>query len=323
MGLEEQAEEREVLAAIFPEEIHGISETEYIISIKLDVDDDNDDDNHHHDHGGGKHEGDDDNDNDDDDDDDDNDPPPAYHPTGRPSAAAPAPLLLLLHVTYPAAYPDAAPLLALTVSHQHQHPRSAAALDPGALLAALEPVMAENLGMAMVYTLVGAVKEGAEQAIAGQRAARRAIQDERARRRDADENRRFEGERVTRDGFLRWRERFVREMMMGKMGTMVGGGAEREGERDGEREREREREREKEKEKERRLTGRELWERGLVGRGPDEEDLGAAGAAGAPVAPAAVGAGGGGGGGVADKEKEREREGMLAGGVARLKIIDA
>lgn len=44
MGIEEQKEEREVLDSIFPDEITDISETEYRVQIKLDIQQEDDDD---------------------------------------------------------------------------------------------------------------------------------------------------------------------------------------------------------------------------------------------------------------------------------------
>jgi hypothetical protein len=44
MGIEEQKEEREVLDSIFPEEIQDVSDTEFRISIQLEVTNDEDDD---------------------------------------------------------------------------------------------------------------------------------------------------------------------------------------------------------------------------------------------------------------------------------------
>jgi hypothetical protein len=44
MGIEEQKEEREVLDSIFPEEIVDISDTEFRISIQLEVTNDEGDD---------------------------------------------------------------------------------------------------------------------------------------------------------------------------------------------------------------------------------------------------------------------------------------
>jgi hypothetical protein len=100
------------------------------------------------------------------------------------------------------------------------------------------------------------VKDNAEALIAAEAQARQAGRDHEARKAEEEENRKFHGERVTRESFLRWREGFLKEK------------------EDEERERE-----EAEAEKGRKalkgedkMTGRELWEKGLVGRG-DEEDV--------------------------------------------------
>lgn len=113
--------------------------------------------------------------------------------------------------------------------------------------------------MAMIFTLVSALKEHAETLIAERQASAQAEKDREATEREEEENRKFHGQAVTRESFLEWRERFRAEM-------------EAEEER-----RRRERE-EKEGEGRRkggrgeeRLTGKMLWERGLVGKGEEED----------------------------------------------------
>ena len=75
---------------------------------------------------------------------------------------------------------------------------------------------------------------------------------------EEEENRKFHGQAVTRESFLEWRESFRGEM-----------------EKAEEEKRKRE-EAEEGKKKigkgEDRMTGRELWEKGLVGKGEEEED---------------------------------------------------
>lgn len=111
--------------------------------------------------------------------------------------------------------------------------------------------------MAMIFTLVSALKDSAEALMAERQRKEREEREEVARRLEAEENRRFHGEKVTRDGFERWRERFKREMMLS---MKVEGEEGQVGKRE-----------------ERKLTGRELWERGLVGRVDADEEEGGLG----------------------------------------------
>lgn len=73
---------------------------------------------------------------------------------------------------------------------------------------------------------------------------------------EAKENAKFHGEKVTRESFLRWREKFREEMDMREEEERLRREAEMKG---------------KGGKKEEKLTGRELWERGMVGK-VEEED---------------------------------------------------
>ncbi|KAF2234892.1 RWD-domain-containing protein [Viridothelium virens] len=219
MGIDEQKEEREVLDSIFPDEIQDISETEYRISITLDVASDDDDSE------------------------------------SRPPT-------LILQVRYPDAYPDEAPYLDLsTPPNAPKHPHLDLQSDKPRLLSALQPSIDENLGIAMIFTLVSTLKDSAELLITERRDAIAAQREVESRAAEAEENRKFQGTQVTRDRFLEWRERFRGEV--------------REEE---ERRRREESEVEEKRRKgkgaggeEKRLTGRQLWERGLVGKGEEDE----------------------------------------------------
>ncbi|KAF3059537.1 hypothetical protein GL218_05105 [Daldinia childiae] len=215
MGREEQVEEREVLDSIFPDEITDISETEYRISIKLDLPDDNNDD--------------------------ETDEPPT----------------LVLHVRYPDDYPDEAPILDLSPpQNAASHPHFSIASDKAQLLKGLEDVIQENMGMAMVFTLVTTLKEEAEQLIAERRAAAAQVHEEAMLAAEREENKKFHGTPVTPETFLQWREGFIKEME----------------EKQRREEEEKLAELKKAKVKEPvRLTGKQLWERGLVGK-IDEDD---------------------------------------------------
>ncbi|KAI8959940.1 RWD-domain-containing protein [Daldinia sp. FL1419] len=215
MGREEQVEEREVLDSIFPDEITDISETEYRISIKLDLpDDDNEEE--------------------------------SESPT------------LVLHVRYPDNYPDEAPILDLSPpQNATPHPHFSVAADKGQLLKGLEDTIQENMGMAMVFTLVTTLKEEAEQLIAERRAATAREHEEAILAAEREENKKFHGTPVTPETFMKWREGFLKEME----------------EKRAREEEERLAELKKAKVKEPvRLTGRQLWERGLAGKVDEGDD---------------------------------------------------
>lgn len=123
----------------------------------------------------------------------------------------------------------------------------------------------------MVFTLITTLKEETESLIAERVAAVNAESEQAARAEEEKENAKFYGEKVTRERFLEWRTRFREEM---------------------ERKREEDEERRREEEgsgrrgagggkgalggkEERKMTGRELWEKGLVGKIDEEGDVGA------------------------------------------------
>ncbi|OTB01538.1 hypothetical protein M426DRAFT_323423 [Hypoxylon sp. CI-4A] len=216
MGREEQVEEREVLDSIFPEEITDISETEYRILIQLDLPDDIHD----------------------------NDEPPES-PT------------LILHVRYPDNYPDEAPMLDLSPpQNATPHPHFSVAADKERLLKGLEDTIQENMGMAMIFTVVTTLKEEAEQLILDRREAAAQVHEEAILAAEREENKKFHGTPVNPETFMKWREGFLKEME-----------EKRQREED-----ERLAELKKAKVKEPvKLTGRQLWERGLVGKVDEEE----------------------------------------------------
>jgi hypothetical protein len=112
--------------------------------------------------------------------------------------------------------------------------------------------------MAMVFTLVSTLKETAETLIADRVAAVQAEREREAAKAEEEENQKFQGALVTREKFLEWRERFRTEM-------------EEEEQRKAE-EKEVEERKKKSSKDEIRLTGRQLWERGLAGKADYDED---------------------------------------------------
>ncbi|KUI54092.1 hypothetical protein VP1G_01401 [Cytospora mali] len=211
MGREEQIEEREVLDSIFPEEITDISDTEYRISIALDILDD-----------------------------EENEPP-----------------VMVLTVRYPEDYPDKAPHLDLSADDgENKHPLFSIADDKEELLKSLEPVIEENMGMAMVFTLVTTLKEEAEQLVVRRREAAAKVHEERVLEAERKENEKFHGTMVNRETFLKWRENFIKEM------------EEQRQKEEEERLAEMKKARVKEPVK---MSGRQLWESGLA-KGEEAEE---------------------------------------------------
>jgi hypothetical protein len=221
MGREEQLEEREVLESIFPDEIQWISDTEFRITITLDLPPDTDAP---------------------DDDADEGETP-----------------VIVLSVRYPEDYPDKGPVLELQpLPNAPPHRFFSVAADKDAILEELEATVEENLGMAMVFSLVSTVKEAAERLIVERRGVVAREREEAKQAAEREENAKFHGTPVTRETFIKWREDFVREM---------------------EEERQREEDERLEALKKARgpkeptkLTGKQLWQRGLVGKVVEEDD---------------------------------------------------
>ncbi|KAG5933799.1 hypothetical protein E4U59_006623 [Claviceps monticola] len=212
MGREEQIEEREVLESIFPEEITDLSESEFRVSIKLDIPDEEEDQAPH----------------------------------------------FLLQVRYPGDYPDVAPHLDLlgapnAPSHEHFNIGN----DRDELLSGAQGIIQENLGMAMVFAVVSTIQENALIMIQERKDTVAKVQEELAQAAEREENKKFHGTQVTPETFLKWREGFMKEME----------------ERERKEEEERLAELKKAKIKEPvKLTGRQLWQRGLAGNADEEID---------------------------------------------------
>ncbi|KAK4944225.1 Protein gir2 [Elasticomyces elasticus] len=170
------------------------------------------------------------------------------------------PPILLLNVTYPEAYPDVAPHLDVTTPpNAEKHPQLDIQEDKAQLLDALQPTIEDSLGMAMVFTLVTTLKEAAETLISDRLRQAEAIKEVAARQKEEEENRKFHGALVTRERFLEWREKFRKDM-------------EEKERRQREEEEAEDKKKRGPKGEEKKLSGRQLWERGLVGK-IDEEDI--------------------------------------------------
>ena len=164
---------------------------------------------------------------------------------------------IILTVAYPESYPDVAPNLDIAFApNAPKLPELSLPDDKPHLLSSIEETITESMGQAMIFTLISALKEGAEQLIGERLDQVQAEKDKEAAKVEEAENAKFHGEAVTRESFLAWRARFREEM-------------ERE---DEERRRvEEEGKSRKVRVEEAKMSGRELWERGLVGKVEEEE----------------------------------------------------
>lgn len=168
--------------------------------------------------------------------------------------------MIFLEVSYPEEYPDVGPNLNITSSpNAPRHPRLDIQEDRGQLMEALEPTIEENLGMAMVFTLVSALKESAELLMTQRAEAIQAEKDQVAAQREEEENRKFHGTAVTVESFLEWSSNFKKEMQ--ELETRLR--EEKEAE---------ENKKKKTAKDEKKLTGRQLWEKGLAKGDYDEDD---------------------------------------------------
>ncbi|KAL9073069.1 MAG: hypothetical protein Q9161_003123 [Pseudevernia consocians] len=165
---------------------------------------------------------------------------------------------LILTVAYPESYPDVAPSLDITFpQNSPRMPQLSLPEDKPHLLSSIDETITESMGQAMVFTLISALKESAELLINERLNAMQAVKDKEAAKAEEVENAKFHGEAVTKESFLAWRAGFRIEM-------------ERE---DEERKRvEDEGKSRKARIEEGKMSGRELWERGLVGKVEEEEE---------------------------------------------------
>ncbi|KLJ08214.1 hypothetical protein EMPG_16336 [Blastomyces silverae] len=170
------------------------------------------------------------------------------------------PPVLILQVSYPPQYPDVAPDLDLSAPpNAPKHPHFDIQEDRARLMESLQSTIEENMGMAMIFTVVDMLKEGAELLISERQAAIQALKEMESAKAEEEENRKFHGTAVTRESFLEWRDRFRQEL------------------EELERRKQEEKEADEKKKKvagkeEKKLTGKELWERGLAGKVDYDED---------------------------------------------------
>lgn len=164
---------------------------------------------------------------------------------------------IILNVRFTPNYPDEAPDLDITQPpNAPKHPYLDIQEDKTVLLSSLNEPITDNLGMQMIFTLVTTLKDSAELLITERQGAKAALAEMEAQRAEEEENKKFQGEAVTRDSFLKWREEFQRELF------------EEEQRKKEEQEAD---DKKKGRKEEKKLTGRELWERGLAGKIEEDE----------------------------------------------------
>jgi len=169
-----------------------------------------------------------------------------------------------LHVTCPESYPSVAP--DLDIAFDPDSPASSSLSfpeDKPQLLDALKETIEENMGMAMVFTLTSTLKEAAETLINDRAAKELQVREAELRREEEKEMDKFRGELVTKQRFIAWRAKFMAEREEEK--RKVHEEEEAEGKRG---------QKSNPKAEERKLTGRDLWEKGLVGNVEDFEEDG-------------------------------------------------
>lgn len=173
------------------------------------------------------------------------------------------PPTILLQVKYPAEYPDEAPILELHAPpNAPVHPLFSVASDRESLLDGLKDTIDDNLGMAMIFTLVSTLKDDAEQLIATRQAKLQEEREQKARAAEIEENKKFHGTQVNPETFMKWRAGFQKEMEEQKL-------------RDEEAEEVAEKKKNRGKDTVVHLTGRQLWEKGMTGKideGEDDDD---------------------------------------------------
>lgn len=170
------------------------------------------------------------------------------------------PPTILLQVKYPEEYPEEAPVLdLLPPPNAPVHPFFSVASDKRTLLDGLLETIEENMGMAMVFTLVSTLKDNAEQLVAERQAGARHKHEQKLLAAEAEENKKFHGTPVTPETFTSWREGFRKEM-------------EELRKKEEEADEAAEKKKNKGKDTVVQLTGKQLWERGLAGKTEEEED---------------------------------------------------
>lgn len=171
------------------------------------------------------------------------------------------PPTIILKIEYPENYPDEAPLVEICAPDDAiAHELFDIEVDRERLVDALNDSIEENMGMAMVFTLVSTVKDAAEQIIQERQEVKKQEHVKRVMAIEAEENKKFHGTPVNLETFAKWRLAFRKEMEDKEK-------AEQEAEEAAEKKKNRG------KETEVKLTGRQLWESGMAGKADEDDDL--------------------------------------------------
>ncbi|PBP19749.1 rwd domain containing protein [Diplocarpon rosae] len=170
------------------------------------------------------------------------------------------PPTVLLHVKYPEDYPEEPPILDLqSPPNAPPHPYFSVVSDKDYLLDGLKEKIEENMGMAMIFTVYSTLKDNAEQLVAERQEAARQVQEQKLLAAEREENKKFHGTPVTPETFMSWRASFRKEMENLRI-------MEEEADEAAEKKKNRG------KDTVVQLTGRQLWERGLVGKIEEDEE---------------------------------------------------
>jgi hypothetical protein len=170
------------------------------------------------------------------------------------------PPTIILQVKYPEEYPEVAPILdVLGPPNAPVHPFFSVNSDKERLLDGLTETIEENMGMAMIFTLVSTLKDNAEQLVAERQAEARQVHEQKLLAVEREENKKFHGTPVTPETFKSWRADFRKEMEELRV-------------KEEEAEEAAEKKKNRGKEATVQLTGRQLWERGLAGKIEEDED---------------------------------------------------
>lgn len=116
------------------------------------------------------------------------------------------PVSLVLSFTYTATYPDEAPVMAVTSSENLEEDHEVE------VMALLQEQAEENLGMVMVFTLVSAVQEKLHEISQRIKDDEEDAKIRRIRQQEEEEQKRFEGTRVSVETFMAWKAEFDAEM---------------------------------------------------------------------------------------------------------------
>ncbi|KAI9354604.1 RWD domain-containing protein [Zopfochytrium polystomum] len=112
-----------------------------------------------------------------------------------------------LHVSFTPTYPETAPVFQVVSASPHL-----LAEDRAALLEAADALASEQLGMAMVFGVHAGIREKLEEIVKARIERRETEREKRRVEEEERERMRHAGTKVTKESFLEWRERFLKDM---------------------------------------------------------------------------------------------------------------